>query len=111
MVGVHNDEEEKLAGVGRQAADDLLRVTARLAAGDADDPLVGGHGQQLGVESWLDACLGAPLARLEARVAFEELLAAHPEMELAVATDTIEWRRSRAMRGVQALPVRLRRAS
>ena len=58
----------------------------------------------------LHYCLGAPLARLEARVAFEALLAAHPGMTLAVPADQIEWRRSRAMRGVQALPVRLGRA-
>jgi cytochrome P450 len=90
------------------------RDPARFADGDAFDPqrtveyagrahLAFGYG--------LHYCLGAPLARLEARVAFEELLAAHQEMELAVSTDKIEWRRSRAMRGVQALPVRLSRAS
>ncbi|MEU5941290.1 cytochrome P450 [Micromonospora sp. NPDC047548] len=89
------------------------RDPARFADSDAYDPqrnaeyagrthLAFGYG--------LHYCLGASLARLEARVAFEELLAAHPDMGLALSTDQIEWRRSRAMRGVQALPVRLRRA-
>ena len=47
-------------------------------------------------------CLGAPLARLEARVAFEELLARYPSFELAGEPERLN---SRLMHGVEHLPV------
>jgi cytochrome P450 len=47
-------------------------------------------------------CLGAPLARLEARVLFEELLARFPGFELAGEPELL---RSRLMHGVEKLPV------
>ena len=52
-------------------------------------------------------CLGAPLARLEARVVFEELLARHPVFEPAGEPDRLH---SRLMHGVERLPVVFRRA-
>jgi cytochrome P450 len=55
----------------------------------------------------LHHCLGAPLARLEARVAFGELLKAYPYLELAVPVEKLNWEHSRLFRGVSALPVRL----
>ena len=51
-------------------------------------------------------CLGAPLARLEARVLFEELLARFPHFELAGEPELLH---SRLMRGVERLPVRFQR--
>jgi cytochrome P450 len=48
-------------------------------------------------------CLGAPLARLEARVVFEELLRRHPRLDLAGEPVLL---RSRLMHGVERLPVR-----
>jgi cytochrome P450 len=50
-------------------------------------------------------CLGAPLARLEARVAFSQLVQAFPDMELA--TDDIEWTRSPLVRGPEELRIRI----
>jgi cytochrome P450 len=47
-------------------------------------------------------CLGAPVARLEARVVFEELLARRPRFEL---TGEPELLYSRLMNGVERLPV------
>jgi cytochrome P450 len=47
-------------------------------------------------------CLGAPLARLEARVVFEELLARFPRFELAGDPEMLH---SRLMHGVEHLPV------
>jgi len=47
-------------------------------------------------------CLGAPLARLEARVLFEELLARFPGLELAGEPEMLP---SRLMHGVERLPV------
>jgi hypothetical protein len=51
-------------------------------------------------------CLGAALARLEARVVFEELLARYPRWE--VDTEDVRWIRSTSVRGPAALPVTLR---
>ncbi len=49
-------------------------------------------------------CLGAPLARLEARVAFEALLERFPELSLA-ETD-LRWRPNLFLRGLVELPLR-----
>ena len=49
-------------------------------------------------------CLGAPLARLEGRIAFAALLRRCPG--LALATDRIEWRQTFALRALVSLPVR-----
>jgi cytochrome P450 len=51
-------------------------------------------------------CLGAPLARLEARVVFEELLARFPGLEPAGEPVLL---RSRLMHGVERLPVAFHR--
>ncbi|MGH6654322.1 MAG: cytochrome P450 family protein [Actinocrinis sp.] len=50
-------------------------------------------------------CLGAPLARLEARIAFETLLGRLPDLRLAVPSDQLKYRPSTIMRGLEALPV------
>jgi len=53
-------------------------------------------------------CIGAPLARLEAHVAFSELLARYPRIE---AAEPEEWRLDRLnARGLARLPVRLEAA-
>jgi cytochrome P450 PksS len=56
-------------------------------------------------------CLGAPLARLEGEVALPALFKQFPDLRLAVPTNMLRWRRSIALRGVEALPVVLRRNS
>jgi cytochrome P450 PksS len=53
-------------------------------------------------------CLGAPLARLEGQIAFSVLLERCPDLALAVPSDTLEWRQSAAVRGLKALPVKLK---
>jgi cytochrome P450 len=50
-------------------------------------------------------CLGASLARLEAQVALEELLAGIPDYR--VESDEIEWFRTPAVRGPASLPLAL----
>ncbi|MDX2137312.1 MAG: cytochrome P450 [Chloroflexota bacterium] len=52
-------------------------------------------------------CLGAPLARLEAKIAFKTLLARYPNLRLAVPADQVKWRGAPSLRGLTALPVRL----
>jgi cytochrome P450 len=49
-------------------------------------------------------CLGAPLARLEARIAFERLLARFPS--LALADQALEWKNVPSFRGLARLIVR-----
>lgn len=50
-------------------------------------------------------CLGAPLARLEADIAFTTLVERLPDLALAVDPDRLRWRRSPYMRGLKRLPV------
>lgn len=56
----------------------------------------------------LHFCLGAPLARLESRIAFETLLRRLPDLELAVAPEELAYQPSTIMRGLKALPIRFR---
>jgi cytochrome P450 len=53
-------------------------------------------------------CLGAPLARLEAEIAFRGLLERFGSMTLAVPPDALHWRPSTLIHGLESLPVRLR---
>jgi cytochrome P450 len=63
---------------GRFPAPDVLDI------GRGDGPNLGfGHG--------IHYCLGAPLARIEARVAFEALFGRHPGLRLATGRDTLAW--------------------
>jgi cytochrome P450 len=79
---------------GRFPSPDVLDI------GRGDGPNLGfGHGPHY--------CLGAPLARLEARVAFEELLGRHPGLRLAASRDALAWARGDGLvlRGLVSLPV------
>jgi cytochrome P450 len=50
-------------------------------------------------------CLGAPLARLEAEIAFPTLLAGCSDLALAVDLAELAWRHSRTLRALKRLPV------
>jgi cytochrome P450 len=55
-------------------------------------------------------CLGAPLARLEAEIAFGALLGRFASIRLAVPAGSLRWRPSALIHGLEALPVRLEAA-
>lgn len=50
-------------------------------------------------------CLGAPLARLEGEIAINTLLRRMPDLHLSVATESLRWRPSMFLRGLESLPV------
>lgn len=52
-------------------------------------------------------CLGAPLARLEAEVAFTKLLDTYDQIELTIPTTELRWRPGMLIRGLERFPVRL----
>jgi len=65
------------------------------------------NGPNLGFGHGVHYCLGAPLARLEARVAFEALLGRHPGLRVAVDRDALAWAHGDGLvlRGLVSLPV------
>lgn len=52
-------------------------------------------------------CVGATLARLEGQIAVRRLLERFPDLALAAEPETLRWRVSNLMRGLEKLPVRL----
>ncbi|WP_155981799.1 cytochrome P450 [Nocardia sp. BMG111209] len=67
--------------------------------GDATGHLAFGHG--------IHYCVGAPLARLEAVIAFTALLQRFPRLRLAADESALHYHRSTLIRGLTELPVRL----
>ncbi|MFE9456785.1 cytochrome P450 [Streptomyces californicus] len=64
---------------------------------DARGHLAFGHG--------IHYCLGAPLARIEARIAIRSLLERCPDLRSAADPATLEWRSGMLIRGPLSLPV------
>jgi cytochrome P450 len=52
-------------------------------------------------------CLGAPLARMEGRVALAALIQRFPNLTLAAPVETLRWRPGMSLRGLEKLPVSL----
>ena len=101
-----------VGGVSIPAGEPVLAV---LAAADRDparftDPdvldLSRDEGGNLALGHGIHFCLGAPLARLEGRVAFERLFARFPDLALAVPARQLRWHSGLIMRGLRELPVR-----
>jgi cytochrome P450 len=53
-------------------------------------------------------CLGAPLARMEGAIAFDEILERFGTLELAEPADGLRWRKGVVLRGLERLPMRVR---
>jgi len=90
------------------------RVLLSLAAANRDPrkfenpdefDITRGTMEHLGFGHGSHHCLGAPLARLEARVAFPALVEAFPDAELV--TDEVEWTKSPLVRGPEELRLRV----
>jgi len=66
----------------------------------------------LGFGHGIHHCLGAPLARMEGRIAFERLTRRFPDLTLAVDRDALQWSEGDGLvlRGLAELPVRLGRS-
>lgn len=82
-------------------------VHVGLAAGNQDPGA--SHGPHLAFGHGVHFCVGAPLARLEARIAFTALLERFPDLHLAVDESELRWYPNPVIRGLTQLPVRLRR--
>ena len=90
-------------------------VTASLCAANRDPALAPGDLDELDLAReplphvafgyGIHHCLGAPLARIELRIAFTALLRRFPGLALAVDPATLEYRRDALIHGVEALPV------
>ncbi|MFK8911761.1 cytochrome P450 [Streptomyces sp. YS-3] len=100
-----------IGGQDIAAGDPVLVV---LAAADRDpdrfpDPdtldLGRRDNQHLGYGHGIHYCLGAPLARLEARTALATLLRRLPDLRLAADPADLRWRGGLIMRGLRTLPV------
>ena len=69
---------------------------------DIERPDANAH---VGFGAGIHFCLGAPLARLEGRIALEEMLARMPSFRLARADDPVPFSGSSFIRTIQTLPV------
>ncbi|HLF74586.1 MAG TPA: cytochrome P450 [Anaerolineales bacterium] len=87
-------------------------VNSILAAGNRDpqrfsEPdrfdIARDEGRHLGFGLGIHFCIGAPLVRLEAQVAFSTILRRFPELRLA--TESLEWQEHPIFRGVKSLPI------
>jgi cytochrome P450 len=61
------------------------------------------EGRHLSFGLGIHYCIGAPLVKLEAEIAFETILRRFPS--LALATEKLEWQEHPIFRGLKSLPV------
>jgi cytochrome P450 len=90
-------------------------VTASLCAANRDPALASGDLEHLDLTReplphvafgyGIHHCLGAPLARIELRIAFSALLRRLPGLALAIEPSAVRYRHENLIHGVEALPV------
>jgi cytochrome P450 len=89
-----------LAAVGRDGAVNGPAATEFDPGRDGGEHLSFGHGPHF--------CLGAPLARMQARIALPALFDTFPRLRLAVPAEDLVPQQTFIMNGPEHLPVRLR---
>jgi len=106
----------------RSALEDVLMGEKQIRKGDLVNSILGSanrdperfsepdrfdiarnEGRHLGFGLGIHFCIGAPLVRLEAEIAFTTMLHRFPELQLA--TDNLEWQEHPVFRGLKSLPV------
>jgi cytochrome P450 len=104
-------EPVELAGTRIPAGEIVLAVLgaanrdpARFACPDRLD-LTRAPNPHLGFGAGIHYCVGAPLARAQARIAIGALLRRFPAMTLAEPGDRLVWQSSIAVRGLRSLPI------
>lgn len=104
-------EDITIGGVTIRAGDTVLlgRASANRDPRRFDNPdsldLTREDNPHLALGHGVHYCLGAPLARLEARIAIGSLLRRLPTFQLAIPRQQVRWRVSFREHGLQALPV------
>lgn len=106
-------EPLELAGVQVAAGEVVLPAVfpANRDSDHLDDPatldLFRDNHSHLAFGHGIHHCLGAPMARLEARIAFETLLRRFPDLRPAEPLDELPWTASFLFHGLVRLPVRV----
>ncbi|RSM77308.1 cytochrome P450 [Kibdelosporangium aridum] len=112
------------SGIPRTAIEDVELSGAKIAAGDAvicslpaanRDPVLGEDLERFDITRKISAhmafghglhhCLGAPLARMEMKIAFPALLQRFPSLALAVPFEEVAFRPFSPVHGLQAMPI------
>ena len=115
QVTVRNAARDGALGGEEIAAGD--RVFLFVASANRDAPGVAdpealdvarGDGRHLTFGYGIHFCIGAPLARIEAPIAFAKLLERFPDIRLAADERELKWQRTVGFRGLESLPVRVR---
>ena len=88
--------------------DDGFHAGERIADAARFDPDRDGLGQHLAFGLGMHACIGNPLARMEAVIA-TQVLADHVESLTVLAPESLRYNASFMVRGLQQLPVRVAR--
>ncbi|KWW99116.1 cytochrome P450 [Carbonactinospora thermoautotrophica] len=108
-------EDVEIAGVRIPKGDPVLVVIAaanrdpeRFAEPDRLD-ITRTDAAHLSFGYGIHYCVGAPLARLQGRIAIETVFRRFPDLELAVPYERLRWRSGLIRRGVHRLPVRFER--
>ncbi|MEZ4672372.1 MAG: cytochrome P450 [Anaerolineae bacterium] len=104
-------EDMTIAGVDIHKGDMVMGVIASANRDETQFPnadrldISREPNRHLGFGQGMHYCVGAPLARLEAQVAFQTLINRLPDLRLAVKRDDIRWRSTFVIRGMESMPV------
>jgi cytochrome P450 len=101
LGGVHVPRGSKLS-VGLASAN---RDPQRFENPDAFDISRPDAHRNIAFGKGIHVCIGAPLARLEAQIAFETLFRRFPKLRLAVSADELRLGMGTSMRGFTHIPV------